>query len=77
MEEQKSLEPTRGLKLLFARAEELARGFGAGYVGTGHLLLAMSFGGTGVGSCVLDSLGVTHEIVWREVDRIQGGGDSA
>ena len=65
-------EPARAV---VARALEEARGFGHRYLGTEHLLLALS-GEPGLGGTALAQLGVDQRAVRRSIERIIGRGSS-
>ena len=66
MYEQLSKRVDRVVKL----ARKVARSYDQEYVGTEHLLLAISEEGTGVGASVLQAHGATYEKLKEQVDKL-------
>lgn len=66
MYEQLSKRVDRVVKL----ARKVARGYDQEYVGTEHLLLAISEEGTGVGAGVLQAHGATYDKLKDQVDKL-------
>ena len=65
MYEQLSKRADRAVKL----AREIAREYDQEYVGTEHVLLAISQEGTGAGSRILLDSGATEDVIRAEVDK--------
>ncbi len=61
---------TKRADLIIKMAKEIARSYGVGYVGTEHLLLAISREGTSVGAHVLLEHGVTEESLRDEINKL-------
>jgi len=66
MYEQLSKRVDQVIKL----AHQVARGYEQEYVGTEHLLLAISEEGTGIGARVLQAHGATYDKLKKQVDKL-------
>src|SRR5713101_6434617 len=55
-------------------AQEEARMLNHDYIGTEHILLGLSFEGSGVAAQALELLGITPEAVRQQVEEITGRG---
>ena len=58
-------------------AQEEARMLNHNYIGTEHILLGLIHEGEGVAAKALESLGISLEAVWAQVEEIIGQGQSA
>ncbi len=67
---------TERARQVVVKAQEEARGLGHDYIGTEHLLLGLLGVEEGLAGQVLESLGVGHERVRAEIERIVGLGEA-
>jgi ATP-dependent Clp protease ATP-binding subunit ClpC len=65
---------TKHARRVVVLAQEDARRLNHAYIGTEHLLLGLTHDGVGLAAQVLASLGVTHEVVYRQVEELIGRG---
>ena len=66
---------TERARMVVIYAQDEARGLKHNYIGTEHILLGLLREEEGLAARVLDSLGVTIDVVRAEVNRILGQGD--
>ena len=65
---------TKHARRVVVMAQEDARRLNHAYIGTEHLLLGLTHDGVGLAAQVLASLGVTHDVVYRQVEELIGRG---